>query len=613
MPTNPTPVATPAYTAKPMDPALDTPVGQSGKIDLNAPGTPAQPISIAGLQTPQSPMTVTPVPPATQSAGLASTIATNADAFTKNLDTAATTSKTAKDTSLGALVDALKGNQGQATLTDKAYAGTVDPAQADLKDINNQIITEQTSARHQIEALQKNPEGLFGTGLQDKINEIQKASTSKLADLSVIQMARQGKYDSAKQIADRAVAANLEQETNKLNTLQFIYNANKDQFTTDEQHQFETAQTDRKRVLDEKTAEQKARFDQMIKQNDPLYRAQLAALTPFNFTDTSPVATVTTADGAVPTLAHTLTAGEDPYVLAQQNGTDMATLQKLNPSITDWTKLPVGAKVNLPNTDASWLTGKSQPQIDAYNKLAPADRPIVKQLVNGDALLSDVVKSRGATSQGAIQKLVNEATAIDPNFSINANKQRFQYKEQFNNPNSKEQLQINAINTGLGHLAEFKTASDALGNKAFLPYNSLVNYLKTNTGDPAVSNLNTVITALAGELAAVYKGGTAPTDQETEQWRNTILASFAKQQAAGVASTTASLISNKMLALNNSYKNVMGSYPSAPIVNPDVLQQLHDAGVDISQITTRLQGQGYKVPMTPSTGSDDSVLSQFGL
>lgn len=571
-------------------------------------------IPVAGLQTPQTPISATPVPPATQATGLGQTLADSADAFTKNLDAAAAASKTAKDTSLDALLTAFKGNQGPTALTDTAYKTTgVDAAQADLKDINQQITAEQVSNRRRIEALDKNPTGFVGTGLQTEKDRINSASIQKQADLSVIQLARQGKYDSAKQIADRAVSASLEKEKNTLDTLQFIYTANKDQFTADEQKQFETAQADRNRVLDEKAYEQKARFDQLIKQNDPLYRAQLNALTPFNFTDTSPVATAQTAGGPVPVLSHTLAAGEDPYVIAQANGTDMATLQKLNPTITDWTKLPVGATINLPNSDASWLNGKTQPQIDAYNNLSAADRPTIKQLVNGDALLTDIVKSRGANTQGQINKLIAEATAIDPNFSINANKQRYAYKTQFNNPNGKEQLQINAINTGLGHLAEFKSASDALGNKVFLPYNSLVNYLKSNTGDPKVAQLNTVITALAGELAAVYKGGTAPTDQETEQWRNTILSSFSQSQSAGVAATTANLISNKMLALNNSYKNVMGAYPDNAIVNSDALQQLHDAGVDISQLTSRLQDQGYHVPMTPSTGSDDTILKQFNL
>lgn len=312
-------------------------------------------------------------------------------------------------------------------------------------------------------------------------------------------------------------------------------------------------------------------------------------------TGTGPVQTVQTAKGATPISTYKLQPGDDPYNIAQQNGIDMATLKSLNPQVSDWTKLPVGYSLNLPNQEASWLNGKSQAQVDAYNNIPAADKASIKQLVTGDALLTDIVKSRGANTQAQINKLITEATAIDPSFSVNANKQRYLYKTQFNNPNGKEQTQINAINTGLGHLAEFKSASDALGNKIVLPYNQLVNYLKVNTGDPAVSNLNTVITALSGELASVYKGGTAPTDQETEQWRNTILASFSKSQAKGVTDTTANLVSNKLQSLAQSYKNIMGGYPESPIINNDVLSQLQAAGVDTSKIEEKLKGQGYPV------------------
>lgn len=320
----------------------------------------------------------------------------------------------------------------------------------------------------------------------------------------------------------------------------------------------------------------------------------------------SVVRTVNTSTGTTPVSGYTIQKGEDPYTIAQNNGIDMATMQQLNPQITDWHAIQPGTVLNLPNKDDSWLNGKSATQIQAYNSIPNTDKAAIKQLVKGDALLTDIVKSRGAQTQGQINKLITEATAIDPNFSINANKQRYSYKQQFNNPNGKEQLQINAINTGLGHLAEFKSAADALGNTILLPYNKLVNYLKKNTGDPKVAQLNTVVTALAGELASVYKGGSAPTDQETEQWRNSILSSFSTSQTAGVASTTANLISNKMLALNNSYKNVMGSFPDSPIINNDVLQQLGQAGVDISGITSKLQQQGYSVP-------DNTVLSQYGI
>lgn len=335
-----------------------------------------------------------------------------------------------------------------------------------------------------------------------------------------------------------------------------------------------------------------------------------ATADPNNLTIPSAVVrTVQTEAGATPVSGYTLQAGDDPYFIAKQNGTDMETLKKLNPNIQDWTKLQVGAVINLPNSQESWLNGKTSSEVQAYNSIPDNMKASIKQLVNGDALLTDIVKSRGAKTQSQINQIITMATSVDPSFSVNTNKLRYTYKQQFNNPNGKAQLQINAINTGLGHLAEFKKDADALGNKIFLPYNKLVNYLNKNIGDPKVAKLNTVITALAGELASIYKGGNAPTDQETEEWRNTILASFSKEQIAGVSSTTSNLIANKILSFSNSYKSVMGSFPDSAIINNDIIDQLNSAGVNISAITGQLKKQGYSVP--ESSVEADTFLDQF--
>ena len=71
----------------------------------------------------------------------------------------------------------------------------------------------------------------------------------------------------------------MEVQRNRLNTLQLIYQDNKDSFTKAEQRQFETMQADRERKFAMDTYQEKARFDQMIQQNDPLYQAKLKEAT----------------------------------------------------------------------------------------------------------------------------------------------------------------------------------------------------------------------------------------------------------------------------------------------------------------------------------------------
>lgn len=145
--------------------------------------------------------------------------------------------------------DTLSNITGETRLTANEYAGTVDPAKAELKEINARMNDEALAGRRRIEAILQTP-GVTKQSAGDMINEIQRTNASTLADLAVVQMAKQGAYEGAKEIADRAVQAKVEDQKNKLNALMFTYTENKELFTKAEQRQFEIAQGDRKRKLD---------------------------------------------------------------------------------------------------------------------------------------------------------------------------------------------------------------------------------------------------------------------------------------------------------------------------------------------------------------------------
>lgn len=169
------------------------------------------------------------------------------------------------------LADAMTNSQSKANLTAQEYAGTVDPAKQELNQINAQMNEEALAGRRRTEAVLQIP-GITKEQAQDKINEISRGNASKLADLAVVQMAKQGAYDSAKEISDRAVEAKYEQEQNKLDALKFTYLENKDLFTKAEQRQFEIAQDDRKRKLDAEKENTQSIYDLSVeasKENAP--------------------------------------------------------------------------------------------------------------------------------------------------------------------------------------------------------------------------------------------------------------------------------------------------------------------------------------------------------
>ncbi len=223
---------------------------------------------------PAKSLTLPPPVTSTAGTGLQGMLETQATTFTEGL--AAQTQQRASNTSssFDALMSSIQDSQGQAQLQSKADK-TLAPLESELQDINNQLLQEQEGLRRRLEALDKNPQGMETSALESEKRRVEQDSLRTQADLSVIQLAKQGKFDSAKAIADRAIQAQLEEQTKRTDMLRFIYSENKDLFTKSEQREFEVAQGDRERALNQEEYMLRSRFDQMIRESDPLYAAQL--------------------------------------------------------------------------------------------------------------------------------------------------------------------------------------------------------------------------------------------------------------------------------------------------------------------------------------------------
>jgi len=200
---------------------------------------------------------LTPPRPSTQADGLAGTIEASQDNFKANLQSKADTSKQREQKAFDQLIQQMLGQEGgiEKTADEFARDGGVNNIQVELDSLDDQLRQEQHSNRRRLESLEKNPQGLFGGGLQAEMSRVNKESIKKQADLSIIQQGVQGRFDSAKTIADRAVQVQLEQQQNLNQALQINYSRFKDLFTKDEQRQFEFNQSDRNRKLDKEEKE----------------------------------------------------------------------------------------------------------------------------------------------------------------------------------------------------------------------------------------------------------------------------------------------------------------------------------------------------------------------
>lgn len=215
---------------------------------------------------PQEDFKLPPAKPATAASALSGAIDQEVDAFTENLQEQKTEAQKQTERTKQNYIESILGGEGELTATARQYSreGGVDDLQKELNNINQELRVEQNALRRQLERLQKNPEGLFGGALTDEMNRVERESLAKQADLSVIQMGIQGRYDSAKAIADRAVAVKLEQQSRVNEALRIQYEDNKELFTKSEQRLFESQLSDRNRKLEQEREDEQAKYDLAI-------------------------------------------------------------------------------------------------------------------------------------------------------------------------------------------------------------------------------------------------------------------------------------------------------------------------------------------------------------
>lgn len=238
---------------------------------------PIAPITVSDIQNVPEVMDLVQPKASTQATGLTAAFETGTDQFTEKTNREAELAKSRFESSLGDYTSAVEGQITQSQAESEAYAkkGGVNDVQSELDDINQQLRQEQNALRRQIEAIDRNPQGMLRSQVEAEKQRVNTESLRRQADLSVIQMGIQGRFDSAKAIADRAVNAMLESEKNRLTALQLTFDANKERFTEADRRAFETAQRDREMKLQNEEYRLRAEFDQKIKQADPLYQLQI--------------------------------------------------------------------------------------------------------------------------------------------------------------------------------------------------------------------------------------------------------------------------------------------------------------------------------------------------
>lgn len=435
-----------------------------------------------------------------------------------------------------------------------------------------------------------------GTGATDAGVAPQNAGALRMNALKALSLSQQsniaqGNYDAAKDIAQKAIDVKYAPIEAKIATLKQQYEFNKDALTA-----ADAKRTEALNALISKQASDVA--DQKAAEKANADNANYWAKAAYDAGQSDVSGEISKLDPASPTFKSDLAALQskiNPDVMKQLDiqGKELAN-KKLQSEID---AAGGGNGIAFPQDYSSLISSRTPEQVKNFNAIPDADKASVAQLISGDALLSDLVKSRGAQGTKDINRYISEATAVDPNFSVNTNKVRYAFLKQWNDPNGKASVTKNSINTALGHLADFKASADALGSGSIQKLNSVQNILKTETGDASVLRLRADIGALASEIATIYKNGASPTQFEIDDWKNTIAADFSKAQFKGVSDELTKLLSSKITATRYQYKSTMGFEYDQSIIDPDKKQALIDAGINPEDIAKE------NVPAKDSSGT----------
>lgn len=133
------------------------------------------------------------------------------------------------------------------------------------------------------EDLRKEVEGIeteAGTATKAERNlqvaEKTRVAYRKRADVAITQLAQQGQLDAAQRAADTAVLAETEYQQKRSDIIGMMYQRYKELFNKDEQRAFDQLKAESDREAEFNIFKMQSDYQQQIKQNDPLYKAQLA-------------------------------------------------------------------------------------------------------------------------------------------------------------------------------------------------------------------------------------------------------------------------------------------------------------------------------------------------
>lgn len=242
---------------------------------------------------------------------------------------------------------------------------------------------------------------------------------------------------------------------------------------------------------------------------------------------------------------------------------------------------------------------------DYLATIPQGNREIVQGLLNGTTKMPS-----GTTLKSPLwQSVLASVQHADPAWNEAAFNQYAQARRNFTTGTGGRQ--INTINTALQHMQKLTDVVTAMNNGDFTALNFLTNEGANAFSHGQLANFNAIISQVATEMAAVYKGGNAaPTDQEIQHFRQALSPSLGHAKQVEVLRDWTDLLTGKLNSLAEQYQDSMSPL-SQPItiIKPEARQAFNN----IEQLNAKLGGGSpAQVPVQPPVYAPGGGVQQPG-
>ena len=156
------------------------------------------------------------------------------------------------------------GAHGKTSLENEYYKEEVNPSKKALTEINTELTNKTVAYKRQIEQIRENKSGMFGGAVEAEVGRIERQANQDLANISLRQMAAQGRWADAKEVADRAVSAAVEEQGQKIEARKFAHNSLKDDLTKAEERRFQLITQEMERQYNQQKEDVKTIKDMSI-------------------------------------------------------------------------------------------------------------------------------------------------------------------------------------------------------------------------------------------------------------------------------------------------------------------------------------------------------------